>query len=91
LEKMYHPFDKLKSMNVKDFNKEPLLHQVMSAGKRLLKPQPLASIQQYAINRIGQLPAEYKRFENPHIYKVGLSEKLNSLRNDLIHEHLDNL
>ncbi|HKK58614.1 MAG TPA: nicotinate phosphoribosyltransferase [Salinivirga sp.] len=91
LEKMYHPFDKLKSMNVKDFNKEPLLHKVMSAGKRLQKQQPLTSIQQYASNRIGQLPAEYKRFENPHIYKVGLSEKLNSLRNDLIHEHLDNL
>jgi nicotinate phosphoribosyltransferase len=30
------------------------------------------------------LPDEYKRFENPHVYKVGLSTKLNEIRNELI-------
>ncbi len=90
-EKMYHPFDKLKSMNVKNFKKEALIHPVMKAGKRLHKPENLQSIQKYAQQRLSRLTDEYKRFENPHIYKVGLSKKLNALRNDLIHDHLDNL
>jgi nicotinate phosphoribosyltransferase len=30
-----------------------------------------------------QLPEEHKRFNNPHIYKVGISEPLHQLRSDL--------
>ncbi|NLA48528.1 MAG: hypothetical protein GX876_03590, partial [Bacteroidales bacterium] len=33
------------------------------------------------------LPDEYKRFDNPHAYKVGLSEKLVKERNRLIADH----
>jgi nicotinate phosphoribosyltransferase len=30
-----------------------------------------------------QLPDEHKRFNNPHIYKIGISELLQQLRSDL--------
>jgi nicotinate phosphoribosyltransferase len=33
------------------------------------------------------LPAEYKRFENPHVYKVGISSRLKVLRDSLVAQH----
>lgn len=91
LGKIYHPFDKLKSMDVGNYQKEPLLQLVMKNGKRVQEPIKLESIQSYAQKRLKQLPDEFKRFEYPHLYKVGLSHKLNELRNELIHRHLNNL
>ena len=43
----------------------------------------LKDITAYAKERLMLLPPEYKRFENPHIYKVGISENLLQLRNEL--------
>ncbi len=88
--KMFHPFEHLKSMQVDCYKKEPLLHKVMENGKRTEEKPDLPSIAEYAKSRLNQLPEEFKRFEYPHIYKVGLSEKLNSLRNNLIEEHQKN-
>ena len=34
-----------------------------------------------------KLPPEYQRFDNPHIYKVGISRELEQLRNQLIKSH----
>jgi nicotinate phosphoribosyltransferase len=33
------------------------------------------------------LPAEYKRFENPHIYKAGISAELMELRDELLQNY----
>jgi nicotinate phosphoribosyltransferase len=41
----------------------------------------------YLKTRLEKLPDEYKRLENPHIYKVGLSTRLNDLRDDLIQKY----
>jgi len=30
------------------------------------------------------LPKEYRRFENPHIFKVGISKNLLELKNSLV-------
>jgi nicotinate phosphoribosyltransferase len=63
---------------------EPLLHKVMENGLRLKKPQSLSEIAQFSRNRLAKLPSEYKRFDNPHIYKIGISNKLQTERNILI-------
>lgn len=84
---MYHPFEHSKSFSIKDYNLEPVLHKVMEKGQRLLASKPLNEIARYSQQRINQLPQEYKRFSNPHLYKVGLSEQLHQLRNQLIAEH----
>ncbi|MBN2720390.1 MAG: nicotinate phosphoribosyltransferase, partial [Proteobacteria bacterium] len=44
------------------------------------------AIARYCRERIGKLPAEYRRFEFPHIYKVGLSDGLKRERDRLIGE-----
>ncbi len=84
---MHHPFDPLKSMSIRGLDKEPLLHKVMADGKRLSEPRPLDDIAAYARRRLEKLPEEYKRFDNPHVYKIGLSDRLKAERDRLIEQH----
>lgn len=84
---MYHPLFPDKSLCVRNKKKEPLLHKVMEGGKRTTEPLTLQQIAQYSRERLNLLPAEYKRFDNPHAYKVGLSENLLKERNKLIEDH----
>lgn len=81
---MHHPFEKEKSIKLKDWPAEPLLEKVMEKGKTLLEKQHPSDAYAYVKKRLKSLPDEYKRFENPHIYKVGLSTKLNDIRDGLI-------
>jgi len=86
VEIMYHPLYPLKSLSLARYKKEPLLHRVMENGKPVNKPKTLKEIADYSLERLSKLPSEYKRFDNPHIYKVGISKKLESERNRLIEE-----
>jgi nicotinate phosphoribosyltransferase len=81
---IYHPVYPLKSLSLAKYIKEPLLHKVMENGLRLKKSQPLSEIAKFSRSRLDKLPAEYKRFDNPHIYKVGISNKLQTERDKLI-------
>ncbi|WP_367608172.1 nicotinate phosphoribosyltransferase [Legionella sp. W05-934-2] len=87
IETMHHPFDRDKSMDVLDYAKEPLLHKVMENGQKVDKTKAISDLADYSKIRLGQLPNEYKRFDNPHIYKVGLSTQLNDVRNELTRQH----
>lgn len=84
---MIHPYDPLKQRSVKGYNKEALLQPVMDNGKILTPTYELSEIAKYSRERLKKLPQEYKRFFNPHIYKVGLSKKLKEERDRLIDEH----
>jgi nicotinate phosphoribosyltransferase len=83
---MHHPLYPLKSLSLSKFAMEPLLERVMSNGTPLTKAESLTEIAEYSRSRIAKLPEEYKRFDNPHIYKVGISKKLLSERDRLIDE-----
>lgn len=85
--KMLHPFDPTKTLDLDQFEHEPILSKVMEGGKRLLQPLSTKEIAEYSKMRLALLPKEYKRFENPHIYKVGLSPKLKEERDNLIDAH----
>jgi len=84
---MYHPLFPHKTLSVGNKKKEALLHKVMEGGIRTSDPLSLTQIAQYSRERLSLLPDEYKRFDNPHAYKVGLSEKLMKERNKLIEDH----
>jgi len=47
----------------------------------------LNQIREFAMSRLSELPDEYKRFENPHIYKVGMSKGLKDERDTLIEKY----
>ena len=84
IQEMHHPFEPYKSMNLKYYKQEALLELVMDKGKVLQKKRSLSEISEYSIARLSELPIEYKRFNNPHIYKIGISELLKEERDQLI-------
>lgn len=83
VDEIFHPYYKSKHSVVTDYESEDLLQPVMKNGK-LVNTLPSASESAtYARERLTKLNPEHKRFENPHIYKVGISEKLMNLRDNL--------
>lgn len=85
--RMYHPADPDKSLSLKGMVQEPLLHQVMTQGKITSDMPSLSEAASYATERLGRLAPEHKRFEYPHLYKIGISEHLRDLRNQMKQEH----
>ncbi len=84
---IHSPFEPEKSMNIECFQKIPLLEKVMDNGKRSKKKLSLEDISAYRQKRMDQLPWEYKRFTNPHIYKIGISDGLKDERDKLINQY----
>lgn len=84
---MHHPFEPDKSLSLKNLKKEPLLHQVMADGKVTASQPGLPEIAAYSAERLKMLPEEHKRFEYPHIYKVGISDQLLAERNRLRNQY----
>jgi len=84
---MHHPIVPYQSFSLEARKTEPLLHLVMSRGKTVYNPPSLSRTARYSRERLDMLSAEFKRFDNPHIYKVGISDSLKALRDRLIAEH----
>lgn len=80
---LYHPHYPAQHTDVTAFNSEPLLHSVMEDGTLTIDPPSAQESAAYAESRFKKLNPEHKRFDNPHIYKVGISEKLMNLRNKM--------
>lgn len=80
---MRHPWDSGKKMSLEGLESEPLLTEVFSGGQRTSEPRSITEIAAYVKERLAQLPPEHQRFENPHVYKVGLSPDLESQRDEV--------
>lgn len=83
----YHPFSdtdlfRLKHTSYSAF--EPLLKKVMEDGKVCVPERRLSEIRDSVKANLQRLHRSYRRFINPHIYKVSLSESLKSLKRSLI-------
>ena len=86
IEEIHHPFERNDSLKLQTRSSESLLEKVMSGGTALHEVQHPAESYAYLKTRLAQLPDTYKRLENPDNYKVGLSTKLNEMRNELIRD-----
>lgn len=80
---IYHPHYPAKHSTVASFESESLLHPVLKNGDQLISPASPYESAKYAQQRLEKLSPEHKRFDNPHIYKVGISKKLMDLRDKL--------
>ncbi|MEJ8757880.1 nicotinate phosphoribosyltransferase [Pontibacter sp. H259] len=87
---IHHPYEPDKNLPLTGCTAEPLLQPVMQNGELTVTPTPILEVAQYAAKRLSKLTDEYKRFENPHIYKVGVSKKLYDLRTELRSKHKKN-
>lgn len=83
-ERMHHPFEPFKSMALKDYSLEKLLEPVMIEGQISIMFRSLMDIAAFSKERLAELPREYKRFNNPHIYKIGISQQLKEERDQLV-------
>jgi nicotinate phosphoribosyltransferase len=59
---------------------------VMDGGEKRVPSPTLDEMADYAAEQLKQVPDGTLRFENPHIYKVSISHKLNVLRTSMIEE-----
>ncbi|MCS7177524.1 MAG: nicotinate phosphoribosyltransferase [Candidatus Kapabacteria bacterium] len=85
---LYHPFFPIQRIAVEGLYAEPLLTPVLQNGELCSPLPPLSAVREYAAERFRQLPDVHKRFENPHIYPVGISRSLMELRDRLVQEAL---
>ncbi len=86
IETIYHPHDPGMNCTVGKYKKEGLFRKVMDKGRIVMDKKKPAEIADHVRARMGQLPDEHKRFENPHIYKVGITRKLMDLRSVIVDE-----
>lgn len=86
IEEMFHPFEPFKSLKIGNHEQEALLKPVMKNGEMIIPKRSLTEIATYSKKRLAELPREYKRFDNPHIYKVGISKALKEERDKIIAE-----
>lgn len=83
LEWMYHPFFPENRSPVSRMQSEPLMETVLENGT-VVKKRTMQEAAGYARKRLQTLAPEHRRFENPHVYKVGISQDLMKLRSELI-------
>lgn len=88
---MTHPYQKEKSMTLEGMPFEDLFSTHMKEGRVYSPLKGPFELKEIARNRLEQLPEEHKRFDFPHIYKVGISERLLNLRNEMVQKLQDNI
>ena len=86
VEIFYHPYRTEQTRNIGEFTARPLMSKVMEKGNIITRMSTTEESAQYVSNRFACLSGEYKRFENPHIYKVGISPSLMRLRSFLFEQ-----
>lgn len=81
---MHHPTFAAKQSTLAGRNYRELLIKVISNGDEIIQMPDVQSIVKYKIEQFSKLHPEYKRFDNPHIYKVGISTNLMETRDRLL-------
>jgi nicotinate phosphoribosyltransferase len=89
VDKIYHPLHSERCSEIKHLQKESLLQTVVQEGKIILENKTPEEIHRYLLLRAASLPDEHKRFISPHLYKVGISEKLLKVRDSLTKQFLN--
>jgi nicotinate phosphoribosyltransferase len=87
IKEIYNPNNYLQSSRVESFLFEPIMFKVIGNGKMVIQNKMPKEIAVYCRQRLNSLPDEFKRLENPHLYKVGVSKNLYDLRSRLIQSY----
>jgi nicotinate phosphoribosyltransferase len=87
INRMINPFEKHKSLNLEGFKCEELHYTAMKDGKMTNLPENPQKINERLKTRLNLLPLEHQRFDFPHIYKVGISEKVMKTRDELLNKY----
>ena len=83
---LFHPVETWKEHEVENFRAEPLLHTIVKDGKLVYEFPKLMDIQAYSKGELAKFWEEYLRLDVPQVYKVDLSDKLHTLKINMIGE-----
>ncbi|REL33619.1 nicotinate phosphoribosyltransferase [Rhodohalobacter sp. SW132] len=86
-ELIHHPTFPAKEVSLEGREFYPLLNEIMNNGEIKSRQVSISDSKEYCRESLAKLPREYKRFDNPHIYKVGVTPKLLTLRDQLLDQH----
>ncbi len=79
-----HPTERWKTTTFENYTLRKLLVPVIENGELVYDLPALKEIKAYAEKEISSLSDEHKRLDNPHLYKVDLSDELYSLKSDML-------
>lgn len=83
---IFHPIYTWKRTSYENYTLRPMLKKIFEGGKLVYDLPDIEEIRKYCKQEVESLWDEYKRFDNPHIYKVDLSEKLWTLKRNMLNE-----
>ena len=86
----WHPAADYRHFSHKVEDIKALLKPRIERGNLLEPPPSLEAIRTHVDTGLNQFDSTYKRLLNPHLYKVSITEKLRSLKLDLIQKRLGN-
>lgn len=81
---VYHPTERWKSTTFTDYTVRELPVKVVENGKSIYNFPKLTDIAAYAKKDVDTFWDEYKRLDQPHIFKVDLSDELYALKSDML-------
>ncbi len=84
----HHPmYDYMKKTYRPPYEAKEIMVPIFKNGKQVYQPPSLQDVRQHAAKEIGSLENETKRFTNPHLYKVSLSDTLHHIKKNLLLWH----
>lgn len=87
IDRIYHPHQPIAAKKVSGLSGKELLELTVKNGRPVMEIPTAQKSAEYARKRLENLNNEHKRFDFPHVYKVGISKKLLDLRNHLLTQH----
>ncbi len=81
---LFDPNSTWKRKTFKNFDIKELQIPIFKDGKCIYASPSISEIRNYCLEQTDKLWDEVKRFENPHIYYVDLSQKLWNIKHDLL-------
>ena len=81
---LYHPIERWKKITFENYTVRELPVQIIEGGKLVYDLPALKDIRKYAAEEMDSFWDEYKRLDQPHVYKVDLSDELYALKSGML-------
>ena len=83
---IFHPVETWKTHEVENFYAEELQSTIVKDGKLVYEFPKLTDVRAFSKERISKFWEEYLRLDMPQVYRVDLSEKLHTLKINMIND-----
>lgn len=83
---IFHPTYTWKRMTLTNFTAKKMLERIFDRGELVYQLPSLKEMRQHCMEELDTIWDEYKRFDNPQVYKVDLSRELWDIKHQLLNE-----